>query len=84
MITRYDGYLINWELGPCTNAQEYDDYSHYIQRCCLKPGHYTLSCYNTEKPDGWKNGYLELQNRQFCHDFMSFKAMQRVQVKGMF
>ena len=83
LTTRYDGNLLKWELGFCSSTMNYEDYGQYVQRCCLIPGYYTLSCYNTEKPDGWKKGYLEFHRRQYCNDFMSYKAMQRVQVTGM-
>ena len=50
---------MKWEFGPCSSGDKQGDYKQYTQRCCMKPGNYTLTCDNTEKPEGWKGGYLE-------------------------
>ena len=84
VTTMYDGGLVKWEFGPCSSAQKYANYMKYTERCCVLEGYQTLTCYNTEKPQGWKNGYLEIQGRRYCDDFMSYKAMQRILVKGIY
>ena len=80
----YDGSFIRWKFGPCSSSQRYKSYKKYTERCCISQGKHTLSCYNTVKPEGWKKGHLELQGRQYCDDFMNFKAMQKIHVQGMF
>ena len=80
--TKYDGDLIQWELGPCKSAHVFESYKSYIQRCCLPPGTHILTCFNTEKDEGWKSASLTYRGHVYCDDFMSYKAMSHVQVKG--
>ena len=80
--TQYDGQSVNWKLGNCHNARQYDDYREYIQRCCLTPAKHTLTCINNGKPEGWKNSRLSVQGVEFCYDFMSFKVFRQITVKG--
>ena len=80
--TKYDGHLIQWELGPCKTAHVFESYKSYVQRCCVSPGTHILTCFNTEKDEGWKSALLKYQGRVYCDDFMSYKSMSRVLVKG--
>ena len=80
--TQYDGQSVNWKLGHCHNARQYDDYREYAQRCCLIPGIYTLTCINNGKPEGWKNSRISFQGVDFCFDFMSFKVFRQIMVEG--
>ena len=43
----------------------------------------TLTCFNIEKPEGWKIGYIELRGHRYCDDFLSYKAMRRIQIEGI-
>ena len=72
-----------WRLGTCNNIGiEYENYKEYIQRCCLKPGEYTLTCMNKQSPNGWGPGYIEIQGQRYCDDFMSFKLMQKISIRS--
>ena len=85
-------FLRKWELGSCFGhpSQTYDTELNYIDsdeslmvsKCCLKPGLYSLFCHNLVKPFGWGKGYLEIQGRRYCDDFVGFKAMRKVIVSG--
>ena len=80
--TRYESRQLKWTFGTCTNSSSYDDYNKYFERCCLPPGQHILTCENTEKPDGWKNAYIEINGRRFCDDFMSYTLMEKVAGNG--
>ena len=80
--TQYDGQSVRWKLGHFHNARQYDDYREYIQRCCMIPGIYTLTCINNDNPEGWKNSRLSFQGVDFCFDFMSFKVFRQIIVEG--
>ena len=83
VVTRFEGQLIDWMLGPCSRAQNYvDDYTVYVERCCIAPGIHTLTCVNKAKGEGWKNGYIEIQGHRYCDDFMSYRAMRKVEILG--
>ena len=82
MKTQVDGTSVDWKLGHCQNYQRYDNYREYIQRCCMIPGKQTLTCSNSNKPEGWKNGRITVQGVDFCHDFMSFKVFRQIEVEG--
>ena len=78
----HGGDHIKWKLGSCQSAQKYQDYREYIQRCCLVAGTHSLTCINSDKPEGWRNGYLRLQGIDFCDDFMSYNAFRKVLIGG--
>ena len=78
----YGGDNIKWKLGSCRSAQKYQDYREYVQRCCLAPGSHSLTCSNSDKPEGWRNGYLRFQGLNFCDDFMSYNAFRKVMING--
>ena len=82
ITTNNNANMIRWTIGNCTNPGSYDEFTIYVQRCCLTPGQYTLTCQNTEYPDGWYGGYIEIQGHRYCDDFMAYKAMRRIIVKG--
>ena len=52
------------------------------EKCCVSPGNYTLTCSNTRHPHGWKKGFITINGAHYCDDFMGFKAMRRITVKG--
>ena len=82
LTTKNDGHLITWELGPCSSTNIFESYTDYVQRCCVLPGPTILTCYNTEKGEGWKSASLTYQGRVYCNDFMSYKTMSHIHVKG--
>ena len=81
-MTKNDGHMIRWELGPCGSTHIFENYMSYVQRCCVPPGINILTCYNTEKDEGWKSASLTFQGHIYCDDFMSYKSMSHVNVKG--
>ena len=84
VVTTNEGSLIDWKFGPCSSSLSYADHETYIERCCLREGIHTFSCLNKKKPIGWLDGYIEFQGQRFCDDFMSYKAMRKVEVRKFF
>ena len=82
VVTTNEGSLIDWKFGPCSSSLSYADHATYIERCCLTEGIHTFSCLNKEKPIGWLDGYIEFQGQRFCNDFMSYKTMSHIHIKG--
>ena len=82
ITTKNNANMIRWTLEECSNHGSYDDFSSYSQRCCVAPGQYTLTCENSEYPDGWYGGYIEIQGHHYCDDFLAYKAMRRIIIKG--
>ena len=82
--TKYEGRYIRWTLGSCSSSSQYADFTTYLERCCLTEGQYTLTCFNTERPVGWNQGYIEVQGHTYCNDFWSYKSMQHVEVNGKY
>lgn len=75
--------IIWWRLGTCEKAAtKYYQYKKYIQRCCLKPQQHILTCINKKNPYGWGDGYIEIQGHRYCDDFMSYKSIQKVTIRG--
>ena len=74
----------DWQLGTCGNVgTKHGNYIRVIQRCCLRPGPYVLTCINKKKPYGWGEGYIEIQGHRYCNDFMSYRIMQKITIKSM-
>ena len=57
----------------------------YTEECCLNPGVYTLKCKN-EEDDGWYGGFLEIQGKHYCKDFLDGdeKSVQVTIVSGKY
>ena len=54
----------------------------YMDRCCLKPGIYTLICKNEMGPFGWGDSFIEILGQRYCDDFVGYKGLRRVIVTG--
>ena len=80
--TQYDGQSMKWKLGHCRSSRTYSDYRTYVQRCCLFPGNYTLTCINSDKPDGWKKGLIQFHNATYCNDFFAFNSFRNIKIEG--
>ena len=84
----YGYYMdINWSMGTCSGAGNYildREFirTTFIERCCLKPGVYTLTC-SSKSRKGWNGAVLEVQGHQYCDDFIGYKAMRRLNVIGI-
>ena len=78
---------LSWNIGSCsgegTGAGPYGIKGMLINahRCCLAPGNYTLTC-KSENRYNWWQGYLEIQGRKYCHDYIGYKALRHVQIIG--
>ena len=74
---------LSWRIGHC-NSGKYQHFlggSLYINtyRCCLTPGKHILTC----KAGGqfhWRQGYVLLQGRKYCQDFIGFTALRRITI----
>ena len=83
MTTSFEPHLLDWKFGPCFKSQTHTDEKVYSEKgCCVQPGNYTLTCYNTKSPYGWKNGKITINGQDYCDDFIGYKAMRRVTIKG--
>ena len=82
--TLQHGVHSKWKLGHCNSIGiDYDNKMQYIHKCCLKPGLHTLTCINKREPYGWDEGYIEIQGHRYCNDFLSYRLMQRITIKGI-
>ena len=81
---------VSWMLDTCFSANmlvcefgfhcKYD--LQYIDRCCLPPGDYTLTCRDSGG-DGWNGAIMEIQRHRYCDDFVGYKAMRRITISGI-
>ena len=74
-----------WQLGTCNShgIEQISGNTKFIHRCCLRPGKYTLTCIRKNGPYGWNEGFVEIQGHRYCNDFLSYKLMQEIRIKGM-
>ena len=85
VTTSVEPHLLDWKLGPCFKSREHTNDKVYNQKgCCIEPGNYTLTCYNTQSPDGWKKGKITINGNDYCDDFIGYKAMRRITIMGTF
>ena len=77
--------LVNWNIGSCSNTtyiSNIDAGSEVnVDRCCIKKGDYILSC-KSNNQHSWKQGYLEIQGRKYCNDFVGYRALRRIKILG--
>ena len=76
-----------WHMGSCFGPRglyTYESFTRgtYLDRCCLKPGIYTLVCKNSKSSYGWGSSYIEIQGQRYCDDFVGSKAMRRIFLLG--
>ena len=75
--------LVSWNIGSCSNTTyiyNVDAGSEVnVDRCCIKKGDYILSC-KSNNQHSWKQGYLEIQGRRYCNDFVGYRALRRVKI----
>ena len=80
-----------WEMGSCFGPNKkrhngenwpYEKKGTYLERCCLSPGLYVLTCRNEKGPFGWGNSFLEIQGMRYCDDFFGSKTFRQVLVQG--
>ena len=74
-----------WSLGSCYGpkwGKIYLSNLTWYDRCCLPEGQYTLTCRNTKSKYGWGNVAFEINGKRYCDDFVGFKAMRTISIKG--
>ena len=72
-----------WRIGSCYGpSTNYLSNVTYYDRCCLSQGTYTLICKNTKSKYGWRNADFRIDGKRYCDDFVGFKAMRTVSIKG--
>lgn len=81
-------FSLNWKLddscyGP-KDSVVYEANSMYLDRCCLIPGIYTLTCRNDVEPFGWAGSFIEILGQRYCDDFVGFKGLRKIIVSGKF
>ena len=74
---------MKWTLGPYVSPANLEDHGIMLQRICVLPGHYVLTCFNAAKPEGWHNSYLRIQGQRYCDDFTAYKAFRNIEIHGM-
>ena len=79
---------VSWKLGSCTNDKGYsityrDSTIINVVRCCLQPGEYILTC-QAANARTWLTGYVLINGRKYCHDFIGLKGFRRLQINGKF
>ena len=82
-----------WNIGTCSKSisgrRGYEMFSPYdfaIQRCCLAPKTYDLTCHDSNylAPDGWNGGSLEILGHKYCDDFVDGIVRRKVEVSCKF
>ena len=74
-----------WSMGSCHGpklGRKYSSNESWYDRCCLPEGQYTLTCSNTKSKYGWGNVAFEINGKRYCDDFVGFKAMRTISIKG--
>ena len=79
-----DFYGLQWKLSSCSSKKMTGLSSGkiHVHRCCLKPGSYALACSNKNGPYGWGSSSITILGRKYCHDFIGFKAIRKIEVFG--
>ena len=78
-------FLPQWKLESCSGPPpEWNNAgnSTIYDRCCLRPGRYTLTCINEKSMYGWKDTWLEIDGKKYCDDFIGFRAMRPIFVNS--
>ena len=74
-------------VGPLKNMIRYSDLTHtYFERCCNLPGLHLLRCEiesSWENDQGWAENFIEIQGHRYCHDFIGYSAIRRINLTGM-
>ena len=73
---------LSWRIGHCNSGMYADSLrGPFINtyRCCLTPGKHVLTC-EARGQFHWRQGYVLLQGRKYCQDFIGFKALRRITI----
>ena len=77
--------LPQWSMGSCHGPPygwTYFSNEVVFDKCCLRPGKYTLICRNVRSKYGWVNTTFTINGKRYCDDFVGFKAMRTVFIEG--
>ena len=80
-----DLFSREWTMGSCEGprfGQKYQANEIWYDRCCLPEGRYTLTCFNTKSHYGWGNVMFKIDGKRYCDDFIGFRAMRTILVRG--
>ena len=72
MKTEEYGNEVSWNLGSeCSSdpPEQHGSYAYYTKICTVFKGDHQLTCEDTFG-DGWSGGFLIIENRIYCHDFL--------------
>ena len=80
-----DFYDLQWTLSSCSSKGTWlSPGDNHVYRCCLEPGFYALVCSNKKGPYGWGSSSITILGRKYCHDFVGFKAIRKIEVFGKY
>ena len=79
LVVKNKGY--DWSFGSCSNSHEFLVPGTYIEKCCQRPGRYTLTCKSSSKA-GWKGNHVMVQGHKHCDDIVGYEAMRTLEVTG--
>ena len=68
------GNEISWTLGTCSSNQVYGNGQTISHTCCLSGGKHSLTC-SDSFGDGWNGGYITIENKEYCKDFLALNSM---------
>ena len=74
-----------WEIGSCSSIHPHvnpSSHRSYFERCCLKPGTHTLTCWNLATTDNWRGNSVVIQGQRYCDDFIGYRAMRKIHIFG--
>lgn len=80
-----DLFSRQWTLGSCHGPKhgwKYLSNETHHDRCCLTEHQLTLICINEKSKYGWGNVTFEIDGKRYCDDFIGFKALRTISVKG--
>ena len=74
-------------MGLLHTIVRHNDLMHTnIERCCNVPGQHMLKCEikrSREKDQGWAENFIEIQGHRYCHDFVGYSGLRRINLIGM-
>ena len=74
----------SWNIATCSKSVFVMNrpYDMTIQRCCLAPKTYDLTCSDTYQDgmDGWNGGLIEIQGHEYCDDFVDQSVKRRIKI----
>ena len=73
-----------WVYGPCASSQVYTSAGvnrEYVERCCLAPGQYLLTC--KAKRGVGLSGNLQIDSNTYCDDFYGYITMEKIVILGI-